>query len=210
MTKSAVFILILTLFSSGCATFKAAVPDRNARIVEDLESRARTIRSYAMDHTIQGKVAKRMYFQFERDGKPFFRFRSDLIRGGKRYVYIYNADGRHDYHYFPDERIAYRCPTDGLWNAGNYDKARKAQFNYHGAVVDGETVIGGRACYLLKFQNHWIAVWKKKGIPLAAMNRPDNAEDAVYYQNIEFDLPDDDFTVPAGVTIIDQKDGFFK
>ena len=74
----------------------------------------------------------------------------------------------------------------------------------------GKTVIDGRACFLLKFQNHWIAVWKEKGIALAALNRPDDTEDAVYYENIKFDLPDDDFTVPAGVTIIDRKDGFFK
>ena len=209
MKKAAVFILIL-LFLSGCAVFKAAAPDANARIVKELESRARTIRSYALDHTIQGRVAKRMYFQFEREGKPFFRFRSDHIRSGKRYVYIYNADGSHDYHYFPDERTAYRCPTDGGWNASNYDKAREAHFNYQGAVVSGEDFIDGRSCYVLKFQNHWIAVWKEKGIALAAMNRPDNKEDAVYYENIEFDLPDDLFAVPAGVTIIDRKDGFFE
>ncbi|RJP93716.1 MAG: hypothetical protein C4518_05905 [Desulfobacteraceae bacterium] len=214
MKKSAVSIallmLVLSLFLNGCAVFKTAAPDANARIVADLESRARTIRSYALDQTIMGKVAKRMYFQFERDGKPFFRFRSDFIRSGKRYVYIYNADGSHDYHYFPDERIAYRCPTDGRWNADNYGKAREAHFNYQGAVVDGEDVVEGRACYVLKFRNHWLAVWKEKGIALAAMNLPDNKEDAVYYENIEFDLPDDRFAVPAGVTIIDRKDGFFE
>ena len=138
MKNLAACILILSLFSNGCAVFKGFAPDANARIVADLEARARTIRSYAVDHTIRGKVAKRMYFQFERDEKPFFRFRSDHIRSGKRYVYIYNADGSHDYHYFPDERIAYRCPTNGLWNTGNYDKARDAHFNYQGAVVDGE------------------------------------------------------------------------
>ncbi|MFZ2632735.1 MAG: hypothetical protein WA081_05600 [Desulfosalsimonadaceae bacterium] len=214
MKKSAVsialLILVLSLFSNGCAVFKTAFPDDNARIVADLESRVRAIRSYALDHTIRGKVAKRMYFQFERDGKPFFRFRSDHIRAGKRYVYIYNADGSHDYHYFPDERTAYRCPTDGGWNAGNYDKARAVHFNYQGAVVTGEDVIDGRACYVLKFQNHWIAVWKEKGIALAAMNRPDNKDDAVYYESIEFDLSDDVFAVPGGVTIIDRKDGFFE
>jgi len=206
----ALLILVLSLFSNGCAVFKTAFPDDNARIVKDLESRTLAIGSYALDHTIRGKKAKRMYFQFERDGKPFFRFRSDHIRAGKRYVYIYNADGGHDYHYFPDERIAYRCPTNGLWNADNYDKARAAHFNYQGAVVTGEDVIDGRGCYVLKFQNQWIAVWKEKGIALAVMNRPDNKEDAVFYENIQFDLPDDTFAVPAGVTIIDRKDGFFK
>ncbi|MFZ2804900.1 MAG: hypothetical protein WAZ60_00775 [Desulfosalsimonadaceae bacterium] len=214
MKKSAVsialLILVLSLFSNGCAVFKTAFPDDNARIVADLEARARAIRSYAVDHTIRGKVAKRMYFQFERDGKPFFRFRSDHIRSGKRYVYIYNADGSHDYHYFPDERTAYRCPTDGGWNPDNYGKAREVHFNYQGAVVDGEDVIEGRACYVLKFQNHWIAVWKEKGITLAAMNRRDDKEDAVFYENIAFDLPDDLFAVPDGVTIIDRKNGFFK
>ena len=214
MKKSAVsialLIWVLSLFSNGCAVFKSAFPDENTRIVADLESRARAIRSYALDHTIRGKVAKRMYFQFERDGKPFFRFRSDFIRSGKRYVYIYNADGSHDYHYFPDERTAYRCPTDGRWNADNYGKAREAHFNYQGALVDGEEEIDGRACYLLKFRNHWIAVWKEKGITLAAMNRLDDKEDAVYYENIAFDLPEDLFAVPAGVTIIDRKHWFFK
>jgi hypothetical protein len=214
MKKSTVsivlLILVLSLFSNGCAVFKTAAPESNTGIVNDLESRARATSSYALDHTILGKKAKRMYFQFERNGKPFFRFRSDHNRGGKRYVYIFNADGSHDYHYFPDERIAYRCPTNGLWNAGNYDKARAAHFNYQGAVVTGEDMIDGRACYVLKFQNQWIAVWKEKGIALAAMNQPSNKEDAVFYENIEFDLSDDVFAVPAGVTIIDRKDGFFK
>lgn len=209
MTKTTALIIALTFLSTGCALFRTDFPDENARIVAELETRARAIRSYALDHTTRGKRIKRMYFQFERDGEPFFRFRSDLVRSGRRYTYIYNADGSHDYHYFPDERMAYRSPANGLWNADNYDQARAAHFNYQGARMEGETVIDGRTCYVLKFQNHWLAVWKEKGIALAALNRPDNTEDAVYYENIEFDLPDEVFSLPQGVRVIERKNRFF-
>ena len=54
--------------------------DINNEIILQLESKAREIKSYAQDYKINGLLVKRMYFQFEKNGLPFYRFREDLIR----------------------------------------------------------------------------------------------------------------------------------
>jgi hypothetical protein len=147
-----------------------------------------------------------MYFQFEKDGQPFYRFREDLTRAGKRYVYIYNADGIHDYHYYPDEKKAYRCPTNGAWNESNYDKARDWHFNYDDAAIIGEEAVRGKSCYMLEMQGSIFAVDKENGIKLLKMDLTRDINQALYYENIEVDLSDDVFGIPADFQVVDRKE----
>jgi hypothetical protein len=186
------------------------VTDKNRDIIQELETRSQSIKAYGQDYVMKGYTAKRMYFQFEKDGRPFYRFRSDHTRAGKPYVYIYNADGLHDYHYFPSEKKAYRCPTDGAWNESNYEKAREGHFNYDGAVVIGEDIINEKECYLLKHKYQVIAVWKEKGMKLATMKDVQSKSEAMYYKNIDFNIKDEIFEIPPEVKIIQKETSFFE
>lgn len=206
MKKQCAMILILVLAMLGCAGKEKSVYRAQALIIAELESKARKINSYAQDYKIKGLLVKRMYFQFEKNGRPFYRFREDFIRAEKRYVYIYNADGKHDYHYFPDEKKAYRCLTNNAWNDGNYEKAKDWHFSYKDARIIGEEIILGKECYLLELQNSIFAVWKEKGIKLAKMNNRKDRNQTMYYENIEFDFSDDVFSIPSDVIVIDRKE----
>lgn len=178
------------------------------RLVQ-LEAKARQIKSYAQDYMVGGMWVKRMYFQFEKNGQPFFRFREDMIRAGRRFVYICNADGKHDYHYYPEEKKAYRCPTNTAWNETNYEKAQDRHFGYSDAVIIGEDVINGKACWLLELHHNVYAVWKEKGIRLAKMNTRKDRKPAIVYENFEFDLSDDVFRIPPDVAVTDRKNCIF-
>lgn len=199
-------ILILVLVMLGCTGKEKSGSRARALIIAELASKARTINSYAQDYRINGLFVKRMYFQFEKDGQPFYRFREDLIRAGKRYVYIYNADGKYDYHYFPDEKKAYRCPTNGFWNELNYEKAKDWHFSYSDARIIGEEVICGKSCFLLEMQGSIFAIGKENGIKLAKMNLEKDKKNTMFYKNIEFDLSDDVFSLPPDVVVTDRKD----
>lgn len=203
--QCAVF-LILALAILGCAGKEKSVHRAQALIIAELELKAREINSYAQDYRINGLLVKRMYFQFEKNGLPFYRFREDLIRAGKRYVYIYNADGKHDYHYFPDGKKAYRCPTNNAWNETNYEKAKDWHYSYKDARIIGEEVFLGKECILLEMQNSIFAVGKEKGIKLAKMNLEKDKKNAMVYENVEFDLSDDVFGIPPDVSVIDRKE----
>ncbi len=209
-----IFIIpFISLHLQGCMgvlNVKSDIPDINDEIIFQLESKARRINSYAQDYRIKGLLVKRMYFQFEKDGQPFYRFREDLIRSGKRYVYIYNADGKYDYHYFPDEKKAYRCPTNGAWNESNYEKAKDWHFSYKDARIVGEDVIRGKSCFLLEMQNSIFAIWKEKGIKLAKMNLRKDKNQTMVYENMAFDLSDDVFSILGDVRVIDRKECNFK
>jgi hypothetical protein len=179
---------------------------RHRAILLELSSKGREISSYAYDCTVQGMWVKRMYFQFEKSGRPFYRFREDLIRGGKRFVYIYNADGIHDYQYYPDDPKAYQCPTSGAWNETNYDKARDWHFDYQDAVIVGQDVIRGKKCRLVKLQNNVYAISDETGVRLAKMNNIDDRTPVMVYEKFEFDLKDEVFEIPAGVRVTEQKE----
>ncbi len=199
-------ILILVLAMLGCAGKDKSVHRAQALIIAELESKNKNINSYGQEYRIRGMLVKRMYFQFEKNGQPFYRFREDLIRAGKRYVYIYNVDGVHDYHYYPDEKKACRCPTNGAWNESNYDKARDWHFNYDNARIIGEDIIRGKSCYLLEMQGSIFAVSKEQGIKLAKINLTKDKNQTMVYENIEFDLKDDVFSIPPGVVVTDRKE----
>ena len=202
---AAVIFCLLIFGVPGCFSNRISGGKPENPVIADLESKAGTISSYAYDYTINGRLIKRMYFQFEKNGKPFYRFREDLTWGGKKFVYIYNADGKHDYHYYPDQKKAYRCPTSGAWNETNYINARDWHFGYQDAGIIGEDVISGKSCYLLAQHNNVYAVWKEKGVRLAKKNNPNDNQYAVFYDNMEFNLSDDIFTLPPDVVVIDQK-----
>ncbi len=199
-------IVILALAMMGCAGKDKSVYRDQSLIISELEAQARQINSYGQEYRIKGLLVKRMYFQFEKNGRPFYRFREDFIRAGKRYVYIYNADGQHDYHYFPDGEKAYRCPTNGSWNESNYDKAKDWHFSYEGARIISQEVIRGKSCYMLELQGSIFAIWKEKGIKVLKTGLTRDENQTLYYENIEFDLSDDLFNTPANVRVIDSKD----
>lgn len=204
--KQFAMILILIFAMLGCAGKDKSGYNSQQSVISELETQARQINSYGQEYRIRGLLVKRMYFQFEKNGQPFYRFREDLTRAGKRYVYIYNADGQHDYHYYPDEKKAYSCPTNGAWNESNYDKARDWHFNYDDAGIIGEEVIRGKSCYLLEMQGSIFAVDKEKGIKLLKMDPSRDINQALYYENIEFDLKDDVFVIPPDVQVVDRKE----
>jgi hypothetical protein len=205
INKQCVVVLIFVFAMLGCAGTDRSVHTSQQVIISELEAQARQINSYGQEYRIRGMLVKRMYFQFEKDGQPFYRFREDLTRAGKRYIYIYNADGQHDYHYYPDEKKAYRSLTNGAWNESNYDKARDWHFDYDDARIIGEEVIRGKSCYLLEMQGSIFAVDKEKGIKLLKMDLSRDISQALYYENIEFDLKDDVFGIPPDVQVIDRK-----
>jgi len=199
-------ILLLMFVLSGCAGNEKSASRSQALMIAELSSKARQIKSYAQDYRINGLLVKRMHFQFEKNRQPFYRFREDLVRSGKRYVYIYNADGQYDYHYYPDDKKAFRCPTSGAWNNSNYAKAKDWHFNYDDALIVGEDIIHGRPCYLLEMQNSIFAVSKEKGIKLSKMNLAKDKKQAMTFENIVFDLKDDVFEIPSDVVVTDRKE----
>jgi hypothetical protein len=194
------------LMIQACSGMGSIAGDQQHRaILLELSARARKISSYAYDFTVQGLRVKRMSFQFEKNGQPFYRFREDLIRSGKRFVYIYNADGVHDYQYYPDEKKAFRCPTGGAWNETNYENARDWHFGYQDGRIIGEDVVLGKSCYLVLLRNNVYAVCKEKGVKLAKKNHPNDKHYAVFYENMEFDLRDDLFRIPADAHLSDRE-----
>lgn len=196
---------IFMLIAGGCAGMRKTDGGSHDKRLAELEANVRQIKSYAQDYVVNGMRIKRMYFQFEKDGHPFFRFREDLVRAGKRFVYIYNADGQHDYYYYLDEKKAYRCPTSGAWNETNYEKAQDRHFGYQDAVIIGEDAIDGKACWLLELHHNVYAVWKEKGIKLAKKNNPEDKQYSVFYRYTEFDLGDDVFQIPKDMRVIDKE-----
>lgn len=208
--KSSRWLMLVTLgafiiFIIGCAATQIPKDSNRTEIMAALSSKARAVHAYAQDYVMDGMRIKRMYYQFEKDGRPFYRFREDLVRGGKPYVYIYNADGEHDYHYFPEAKTACRCPTSGAWNDSNYAKARDWHFGYDDAGIDGEMIVSGESCYLLTMRGGIYAVSMKTGMPIAKMNREKDLSRAVYYENMAFDLNDDVFDLPPDVAVTDRE-----
>ena len=205
-----ILCLIMGLMIQSCAgTGLVADIEQHRALLLELSSKGRDISSYAYDCVVQGKWIKRMYFQFEKNGRPFYRFREDLIRGGRRFVYIYNADGVHDYQYYPDDNKAFQCPTSGAWNETNYDKARDWHFDSQDGVIVGQEVICGQKCRLVKLQNNIYAISDETGVRLAKMNQITDKTPAMVYENFEFDLNDDVFEMPSGVRIINRKECLF-
>ena len=74
--KQCAMVLIFALAVLGCAGKDRSADQAQAKLIAELESKARKINSYAQDYRIQGMLVKRMYFQFEKNGRPFYRFRS--------------------------------------------------------------------------------------------------------------------------------------
>ena len=172
----------------------------SSEIVSELLAKAMKLDTYAQDYVVQGVTVKRMYFQFSRDGMPFYRFRSEYLREGKRYVHLVNVDGEHDYHYYPDQAVAYRVKTEGDRSESSYIAKKTWHFDYEGAYVIGEDMVNGKECYLLRKGKHTFCVWKKHGLQLDLRM----TKNTMYYDNFDFQVPDDLFVLPGGVTIIDQ------
>ena len=206
MHKFIILLYIFSLLLPGCFRGGAFNGAAENPVIADLESKAAQITSYAEDYRVKGMLIKRMYFQFERNGRPFYRFREELVRSGKRYVYIYNADGEHDYHYFPDEKKAYQCATNHSWNESNYADARKWHFDYSGGRIIGEKTVNGKDCYLVNLKTGTFAIWKERGIKIAKLSDGMDAHQTVYYDNLEFNISDDLFQIPEDVEVIEQKE----
>lgn len=200
------FIITMAfLFLMGCAASPAVRDAGRSEILAELAAKARAIDAYALDEVVDGRRIKRMYFQFEKDGRPFYRFREDLVRGGKPYVYIYNADGKHDIHYFPSENRACRCPTSGAWNPSNYAKARNWHFPYDAAKIQGEIRIGGDVCHILSMRGGRYAVSAATGLPLAKLGPDNDLSRAVVFENMDLHVPDDVFSLPPGVRVVERE-----
>ncbi len=169
-------------------------------IVNELLTKAMQFDSYAQDYIVQGNTVKRMYFQFSKNGRPFYRFRSEYLRNGSPYVHLVNVDGEHDYHYYPDLAVAYRVGTEGDRDESSYMAKKTWHFDYEGAYVIGEDMINGKECYLLRKGKHTMCVWKKHGLQLDLRGNGGT----LYYDNFDLQVPDDLFVLPDGVTITDR------
>ena len=169
-------------------------------ILNALLTKAMQLDSYALDYIVEGVTVKRMYFQFSKNGKPFYRFRSEYLRDGKRYVHLVNVDGEFDYHYYPDDSKAYRVHTAGDLDESSYIAKKEWHFDYEGAQVIGEDLVNGKECYLLRKDKHTFCVWKKYGLQL--YQQTDKGK--LFYDNYEMQVPDELFMLPGRVTITDQ------
>ena len=179
---------------SGAENYESPV------IVNELFTKAMQLDSYAQDYIVQGVTVKRMYFQFSKNGRPFYRFRSEYLRDGRRYIHLGNVDGEHDYHYFPDDAVAYRVNTGGDRDEPGYIAKKAWHFDYVEAYVIGEDLVNGKECYLLRKGKNTFCVWKEHGLQLD-LRMP---KGVMYYDNFDLLVPDDLFVLPGGVTIIDQ------
>ena len=205
--RELMLLIVSISFLTACSTtgqITEQVPSTgkydSRAIVNELLTKAMQLDSYAQDYIVRGSPMKRMFFQFSKNDKPFYRFRSEYLRDGKRYVYLFNVDGKHDYHYYPDDAVAYMVPTKGDWNDSNYVKAKAWHFDYEGAQVIGEDLVNGKECFLLRKDQFKMCVWKKHGLILDLRRH----EDTMFYDNFEMQIPDDLFVLPSGVTIIDK------
>ena len=169
-------------------------------IVNDLLTKAMLLDSYAQDYIVQGDTIKRMFFQFSKNGQPYYRFRSEYVRDGKRFIHLVNVDGEYDYHYYPDDKVAYRIRTEGDWNESTYIAKKEWHFDYEGAYVIGEDVVNGKECYLLQKGKNTFCVWKKYGLQLD-LRMP---KGVMFYDNFDLQVTDDLFVLPDGVKNIDQ------
>ena len=172
----------------------------SSTIVSELLAKAMKLDSYAQDYIVQGVSVKRMYFQFSRNGMPFYRFRSEYLHEGKRFVHLVNVDGEHNYQYYPDEAVAYRVKTEGNRSESSYIANKNWHFDYKGADVAGEDVVNGKECYLLQKDEHTLCVSKKYGLQLD-LRFP---EGVMYYDNFDLKVSDDLFVLPETVRIIDR------
>jgi hypothetical protein len=72
------------------------------------------------------------------------------VNKGRRYVHLGNVDGEHDYHYSPDDAMAYRVNTEGDRDESGYIAKKAWHFDYEEAYVIGEDIVNGKECYLLR------------------------------------------------------------
>ncbi|HEX6124740.1 MAG TPA: hypothetical protein VFZ23_05140 [Pyrinomonadaceae bacterium] len=166
-----------------------------ASIVADLLSKANRHDSYAQDYVIQGHVIKRMYFQFKKNGRDYYSYRSDYNNNGVKLVRLFNVEGKYDYEYYPETKTAIRRPKKGEWDENNYADAKKWHFNFDGYEVVGERQVNGKDCYVLESNDSVITVWKENGLQTSLSSK--GAErPPLEYDNFEFDLSEDIFTIP--------------
>ena len=205
LSRSRVYPLVASLFLYLTACFHPGTVQKydSDAITKDLESKAHQLDSYAQDYIVLGRPDKRMYFLFKKNGKDFYTFRSDYNEKGKRLIRIFNVEGKYDYDYYPDEKVAVRYPTKGSWNETNYNRAKKWHFDYSGFRVIGEKTVNGKDCYVLRKDDVTITVWKEKGLPTSLVSeKPMKSE--LEYGNFELNLNENLFSIPTGTRIIER------
>ena len=169
-------------------------------IVADLLSKANRCDSYAQDYILQGRVIKRMYFLFKKNGKDFYSYRSDYNNGGVKLIRLFNVEGKYDYEYYPETKTAIRRPKKGEWNETNYADAKKWHFNFDGYEVVGERQVNGKDCFVLESKDYVITVWKENGLQTSLSSKGSNGP-PLEFDNFEFNLNEDIFTIPNGTQI---------
>ncbi len=168
--------------------------------IADLKAKTKRFDSYAQDYIFQGQPVKRMSFLFKKKGKDFYVIRSDYFQNGVKYSRLFNVDGKYDYEYSPKDKIAYRRPTQSTWNESNYAKAKDWHFNFDGFEVVGEKQIAGKDFYLMEDGEDVITVSKETGLKTSLI-RKDINKPPLEYGNFEFNLSEDEFTIPSETQI---------
>lgn len=201
-----VLILALLLCPIGCASQKPVARYDSQKIIGDLESRILHIDSYAVDYIMYDRTIKRMYFLFKKDGRDFYMFRSDYTENGKPGIKLYNVDGKYDYAYYPEMKMAVRRPTTFQWNESNYSKARRWHADYGKFKVVGEEVVNGQDCYVLENGDTVVTVWKEKGLQ-TSMRKKSGDGTRMFYGNYAFNVGEETFTIPEGTSVSEQRAG---
>lgn len=176
---------------------------KSSEILKALEAKTNQIDSFGQDYIVSGRTIKRMHFLLREDGKDVSRLRSDWMKGGKRFVHFLNIDGKYDYEYYPDERIAYRSPTTARLPEQDYLKARQTHFDYSGSEIIGETIVSGMDCYVMRKDEYTITVWKEKGITTSLTSTRDGGKVYLEYGNFQFNRDAGLFRLPDGIRVVD-------
>lgn len=151
-----------------------------------------------------GQVLKRMSFLFKKNGKDFYTFRSDYSKNGNTQIRLFGVDGKYDFEYWPQERIAVRRPTKGNWNETNYAKAKDWHFNLDGYEVVDEKVVNGKDCYVMEGAEDIVTVWKQNGMKTSLLSKRGNDGQPLIWDNFAFGLSEDEFSIPEGTDIKDE------
>ena len=208
LTNPKIFFLICVCLFCACQNSKDVSKQSNeiahkydtASIVAELVAKAKRFDSYAQDYMFQGHAVKRMSFLFKRDGKDFYSYRSDYFENGVKSSRLFNVDGKYDYEYSPLHKIAFRRPTQVQWNETNYAGAKDWHFNFDGYEITGEKQVNGKDCYVMESKDSIITVWKENGLQTSLSSKGDNRP-PLEYDNFQFNLSEDEFTIPDGTEI---------
>jgi outer membrane lipoprotein-sorting protein len=132
------------------------------------------------------------------------KMRTEMTVQGQTTVLIMDTDAKTMYTYMPMQNTAIKM----TWNPTTKSATDEATSvsSYNPTIVGTET-IDGKVCTVVQYtvngQTTKMWLWQEKGLPIRVEANTAQGTVVMVYKNISFvDIPDSQFTLPAGVQMM--------